>query len=315
MTGVVAFAALASLIDLHRVETGTLVIYTTPALRDVLEDSILPAFEARTGRAVLPVYLAAGEEYYRVQLSPDRPEADLFLHASPMFIEKGHAAGYLEVFNHTHESDLPGDRSRTEGAGHFWYAFAWSPLVEVYHPRLGAPPDLANAEVRYGLPHPVLSNNGVYVALFFEETDPAAGQRAIGRAIVQTVNARTNIAAIAGGSFDLTLGYEAVVRFFQAQGAKVAQAVPIIDGRTVTTPVVFSVGLVDGHPHAGAEVFIDHLFSRPVQDRLGEYYLRPVRPGSPDPPHALDLSASEWIEYDWSQWKTLEASLGLYEVN
>src|ERR1051325_8697233 len=91
---VLAGAALAAT-DLYRAQRQTLVVYTTPALKDLLEGDILPRFERETGRDVEPVYVAAGEQYNRLRMDGDRPEADVFLHASPLYIEEGYKDGYF----------------------------------------------------------------------------------------------------------------------------------------------------------------------------------------------------------------------------
>ncbi|MES2155278.1 MAG: substrate-binding domain-containing protein [bacterium] len=305
--------AAVSALDLRRVEGNTLVIYTTPALKDVLEKAIVPGFEAETGIHVKLVYLAAGDEYYRVLMSRDRPEADVFLHASPLYLEKGFAAGIFESHPGppgTEQSDTP--QRRAPDGGQIWTAFAQSPLVEVYTPALAAPPDLALTPMRFGLPHPLLSNNGVYAAMFFETLDKEAGQRAVEHTVVQPTNARANIGGVADGSFDVTLGYEAVASLYQKQGAKVAYTLPRIHGEDATTMVLFAAALVKNHPHPGGAQFIDHLFSASVQDQLASVMLRPTVPG-----HAgagLDLTGARIIEYDWSMWADLESALPAYQV-
>jgi len=236
---IVVVAAVASAIDLTRTEARTLVVYTTPAWRDVLEKHIIPAYERETDHRVEPVYMTAAAQYYRVLMSRDRPEADLFVHASPLYIEKGNADGAFDPLPSEQGRPIDRSRARVEADGPVWRAFAWSPLVEVYHPDLGSPPDLASADYSFGFPHPLLSNNGVYAALLFEQTDPAVGQRALSRTVVQPTNARANIGGVADGSFDVTLGYEAVAAFFQDRGARIAFDVPVIEGQRVTTPVLF----------------------------------------------------------------------------
>src|SRR5256884_2818652 len=166
---VLAAGLALSLTDLYKVQQGTLVVYTTPALRDLLESLVVPRFHAATGTDVTLVYVSAGEEYNRLRMSGGHPEADLFLHASPLYLEKGFDAGYFLPFQIARNASVPPNfASRSVAGGHLWYAFAWSPLVEVYDPQLSPTPDLATFDTTFGFPHPLLSNNGIYAVLFFE---------------------------------------------------------------------------------------------------------------------------------------------------
>src|SRR5205809_1386481 len=218
---VAAGVALAS-VDLFRLERQTLVVYTTPALRDFLEGFVVPHFRANFSVDITPVYVSAGEQYNRLRISGGHPEADVFLHASPLFLEKGFAGGYFLPFTVSGDSRIPPTfKGSNVTGGHAWYAFAWSPLVEVYDPAFGAPPDLASINTAFGFPHPLLSNNGIYAVLFFENVSAAAGLRALAHTVVQPVNARANILGVAEGDFAVTLGYEAVTLFYVKQGARV----------------------------------------------------------------------------------------------
>lgn len=313
--GLVVFSlATAALIDLHRVETGSITVYTTPALRDVLEKGIQPIWQRDGELRIEPVYVAAGAQYNRLRMSGAKPEADIFLHASPLFLEKGHDEGYMVGITPNLTREL-NDTYRSNGTrvdGHAWYAWAWSPLVEVYAPSLGQAPDLANASLKYGLAHPTLSNNGIYTVLFLEHVSPAAGEHARSQTVVQPVNARTNINGVADGSFHVTLGYEAVAKFYQAQGAKIAFEAPLIEGKRVSTPVLFCVALVDGPHRAQAERFVDLLFTNETQGILSQYHFRSVYNITPPP---SDLPADlDMVEFKWEDWETIEEILPLYEV-
>ncbi|HEX2021791.1 MAG TPA: substrate-binding domain-containing protein [Candidatus Thermoplasmatota archaeon] len=314
LLGALVVGAALSAADLLRAQERTLVLYTTPALKDLLEKDVIPRYREETGQAVAPVYVAAGEQYNRLRLSGDSPEADLFLHASPLFLEKGHHDGYFaavrvpeaEGWNETF-------RGREVDGGRVWYAFAWTPLVEVYRPAFAEPPDLAASGLRFGLAHPLLSNNGVYNALYFETVDPEAGRRAVERTTVQPTNARSSISALADGSFDVTLGYEAVTLFYQSRGADVRMSLPHLGGERHVVPVLFSAGLVKDHPHDEAERFLRFLFTNETQERLPRYFFRPAS-GDAVPEGGVDLAQAEAVRYDWSRWEELEASLKAYEV-
>jgi ABC-type molybdate transport system substrate-binding protein len=310
MASLVLTAVIAGL-DLHEVETETLVIYTTPALQEFLERVVLPEFTRDTGIKVVPVYMTASEEYYRVRLSEGRPEADVFVHASPLFLEKGYQSGIIEPMDAG--VDLgSGNQSRPVPGGRIWYAFAWSPLVAVHRPGEG-PVDLATDDGRFGFAHPMLSNNGVYNVMFFETLDREAGQAALERTVVQPVNARATIGGVADGSYDVTLGYEAIGRFYQGRGANVDLTIPVLSGENVTTPVLFSVALVKNHPHASAPDFVKTFFQPEVQAELARSNFRPMVPGAPQPA-GLDLSRASLVHYDWVGWEQLEKALDDYEV-
>ena len=306
-------AATAAGLDLHRVETHTLVIYTTPALRDFIEKAAIPAFTAETGIRATPVYMTAAEEYYRIRMSETRPEADVLVHASPLFLEKGYLEGVVQPFD-LGEDLGPGNQSRPVPGGRVWHAFAWSPLVTVHRPGDTAL-DLAQGTSPFGFPHPLLSNNGIYAVLFFEGTDPEAGARILQRTEIQPVNARANIGGVAEGDYDLTLGYEAVARFYQERGAEVDMSVPMLGGENVTTPVLFAAALVHDSPHHGAREFLQVLLSPEVQDRAADFHFRPILAGADQPEDALDLSGARIVRYDWEEWDRLEAKLSDYEVD
>lgn len=304
-------AATAAGLDLHQVETHTLVVYTTPALKDFLERSAIPAFTRSTGIHVETVYLSAAEEFYRVRLSADRPEADVFVHASPLFLEKGFLDGVIEPVD-IHVDVGLGNQSRPVPGGRIWQSFAWSPLVEVFRPGDG-PVDLATDDGKVGFAHPLLSNNGIYNVLFFEALDPAAGRAALNRTVVQPVNAAATIGGVADGSYDLTLGYEAVATLYKAKGAKIDDGLPILHGENVTTPVLFSAGLVRNHPHLGAKEFMANLYTPEVQKSLPKYGMRPMDSSVPAG-KGLDTGNARIVHYDWSHWAELEAALTRYEV-
>ena len=250
-----------------------------------------------------------------LRLSGSSPEADVFLHASPLYLEKGYADGHFVPFSIPDaERANASYRSREVDGGRIWYAFAWSPLLEVYAPRLGAAPDLATVEAKFGLAHPLLSNNGVYNVLFYETVDPAAGAHALARTQVQPVDSRSSINGIAEGSFDVTLGYEAVTLLYQAKGAKVATALPDLHGEKHLVPVLFSAGLVKDHHNPDAERFLRFLFTNETQSRLGKSYLRPVMDGQPAPKGAVDVAGLAPLAFDWSRWQDLESKLPDYEV-
>ena len=308
-----------SLTDLYKVQQGTLVVYTTPALQSLLESLVVPRFRAETGVDVTLVYVSAGEQYTRLRMSGGHPEADVFLHASPLFLEKGYLPflqGYFLPFQLANVSVPANFASRNVTGGHVWYAFAWSPLAEVYNPALGAAPDLAFINTTFGFPHPLLSNNGIYSVMFFENVSAAVGARALAHTVVQPVNARSNILGIVEGAFQVTLGYEGVTLFYLKQGARVAFDLPLLGGQRFLIPVVFSAALVNGHPNPRALDFIDFLFRTELQSNLSRFYFRAVLPGFPDPVGGIPLPAPGAIDlnYDWSQWSTLESALPKYVV-
>jgi ABC-type molybdate transport system substrate-binding protein len=307
-----ALAAVASGLDLHQVETHTLVVYTTPAVKDFLEKTAIPEFQRETGAGAVPVYLSAAEEYYRVRMSRDRPEADVFVHASPLYLEKGYMEGVIEA--HATQADLGlGNQSRPVPGGRIWQAFAWSPLVEVHRPGTG-PVDLANDTGKFGFAHPLLSNNGIYSVLLFEAMDPAVGRSALQRTVVQPVNAAATIGGVADGSYDLTLGYEAVATLYKGKGANIEDDLPVLSGQQVTTPVLFAAGVVAHHPHTLAQAFVDSLLSPASQEGLARYGLRPMVPDAPQPKGALDLSDAHVVAFEWSRYTELESALPRYEV-
>src|SRR6058998_2769375 len=155
---VLSVSVAVSLTDLYKVQQGNLVVYTTPALQSLLESLVVPAFRSATGIDVTLVYVSAVEQYNRLRMSGGHPEADLFLHASPLFLEKGYAAGYFLPFQISNANVPANFASRNVTGGHLWTAFAWSPLAEVYDPALAAPPDrdLAFINTTFGFPHPLL---------------------------------------------------------------------------------------------------------------------------------------------------------------
>src|SRR3989442_2897443 len=141
------------------------------------------------------------------------PEPALSCHASTLSLEKGSSEGFFRPFQITRNASVPPNFERAP----VWYAFAWSPLAEVYDPALGAPPDLAFINTTFGFPHPLLSNNGIYSVMFFENVSAAAGARALAHTVVQPVNARSNILGVVDGAFQVTLGYEGVTLFYKNQ--------------------------------------------------------------------------------------------------
>ena len=314
---VLALGVTVALVDLVRLQQATLVIYTTPALRDLLEQFVVPTFHRATGVQVSLIYVSAGEQYNRVRMSGGSPEADVFLHASPLFIEKGFAEGHFVAFDLSRNASIPtAFKSREVPGGHLWYAFGWSPLVEVYKPALGAAPDLASINIPFGFPHPQLSNNGIYAVLFFQSRSPSAGAQALAHTVVQPANARANILGIADGSFDVTLGYEAVTLFYLKQGAKVASDLPLLSGQHIVEPVILSAGLVYGHQNPRSQEFIEFLFSDDVQGNMSRFSFRSAVPGFSDPSGGISLPApgAANVTYDWSQWPSLEANLTKYIV-
>lgn len=315
LLGVVVAGAVLAAIDLQRAQQETLVVYTSPALKDLFELDLVPRYLAQTGQTVSPVYVAAGEQYNRLRMSGDEPEADVFVHASPLFLEKGYDEGYFEkIVLPEAEANNVSFRSREVNGGRIWYTFAWSPLVEVYATRLDAPPDLATSNLTYGLAHPLLSNNGIYNVLYFEELDPEAGRHALARTTVQPVNARSSINGVADGSFDVTLGYEAVTLLYQDRGASVAMALPNLRGERHVVEVLVSVGLVRNHPHDEAYRFIRFLFTNETQANLGKYHFRSVVQGAAPPDGGVDVTIGTRVPYDWADWRELEDKLKDHEV-
>jgi len=313
---VVAVAGLAvvSAVDLNRIAAQTLIIYTTPALRDLLEKDLIPRYRASGGLRVEPVYTAAGEQYNRLRMSGNDPEADLFLHASPLYVQRGYEDGYFRpvVLNVTLNETFRGPPA---GEGLAWVAFAWTPVVEVYNPRLDAAPDLGSAKLRFGLPHPRLSNNGLYNVLLFELVDVEAGKWALSRTVVQPVNARTSIGGVIDGSFDVTLGYDAVTRQFQKQGAKVVAGPPNFSGRNATTPVLVTAGLVEGAHETEAKRFIDFLFTNATQANLKKFFFRSVMGNESDVDAAFPAAQDvQVVHFDWTNWNQLDKAVPRYEV-
>jgi len=186
----------------------------------------------------------------------------------------------------------------------------------VYNPAFGAAPDLAFLNTTFGFPHPLLSNNGIYSVMFFENVSAAAGARALAHTVVQPVNARSNILGVVDGAFQVTLGYEGVTLFYKNQGARVAFDLPLLGGQRFLTPVVFSAGLVKGHPNPRALDFINFLFRDEIQSNISRFYFRSVLPGFPDPAGGIPLPAPGMVvlNYDWSRWSSLESALPKYVV-
>ncbi|MFA5861389.1 MAG: substrate-binding domain-containing protein [Candidatus Thermoplasmatota archaeon] len=325
MTGISAGATLVAVVliasaglsiwDLQTAQKRTLVVYTTPALRDVLEKFVVPQFENRTGTTIALVYVAAGQQYNRLRMAGDHSEADLFLHASPLYEEQGYSEGHVDAVFIPQDASLPDEfKSRSVEGGRIWYAFAWSPLVEVYAPRLGSPPDIGTTDLKVGFAHPLLSNNGVYAALALENVSAAAGEHALAQTRVQPVNARANIGGVADGNFDVTMGYEAVTLYYRGQGANVAYDVPLIMGQRVTTPVLCSVALIHGDSHPQAKQLLSFLFEDATQDALHEYFFRPTLPGHPPVEGSIDVTGTTSLSFDWSEWSAIKDLLSKYEV-
>jgi ABC-type molybdate transport system substrate-binding protein len=301
--------------DLNRAESASIIVYTTPALRDLLEKDIIPRWLDEGGLRIEPVYMAAGQEYNRLRMSGDRPEAEVFLHSSPLYLQKGFEEGFFSPIDPPGARDLsPGFRGNATGPDGFpWVAWAWSPLVEIYAPHLEETPDLASAKLDYGLAHPTLSNNGVYSALLLEEVSPEAGAHARSRTVVQPVNARTNIIGVADDSFDVTLGFEAVAEFFLGLQADIKYDWAVIDGRKVTTPVLFCAAVVEGAPHEDeATDFVSFLLREDTQAALADRSFRPVLVDGAGVEAEFDGVGS--IHFDWQDWRSLEAVLDDYEV-
>src|SRR2546428_11496730 len=228
---VLSVSVAVSLTDLYKVQQGNLVVYTTPALQSLLESLVVPAFRSATGIDVTLVYVSAGEQYNRLRISGGHPEADVFLHASPLFLEKGFAGGYFLPFTVSRDATIPTTfKSSNVTGGHSWYAFAWSPLVEVYNPALGGPLDLASINMPFGFPHPLLSNNGIYAVLFYENVSVAAGLRALPHTVLQPANARANHPGVPGGDLPVTPGHEGLTLFYAKQGARVNLRLPSLGG-------------------------------------------------------------------------------------
>lgn len=308
-------AAGVSIWDLHGAQTRTLVVYTTPALRDVLEKFVVPQFQHTTGATVALVYVAAGQQYNRLRMSGDSPEADIFLHASPIYEEQGFTEGHVDPISLPMDASIPeAFKSRSVNGGRVWYAFAWSPLVEVYAPRLAEAPDLGRTDLKVGLAHPLLSNNGVYTALLLENVSAEAGRHALSRTRVQPVNARANIGGVADGSFDVTLGYEAVTLFYRDQGAKIAYDIPLVAGQRVTTPVLCSAALIHGDRNVEADALIEFLFENSTQDAMQEYYFRPVLSDRAGVKGAIDITNATSLSFDWARWSSIQDMLPRYEV-
>src|SRR5213593_4018477 len=177
---VLAAGLALSLTDLYKVQQGTLTVYTTPALRAILESLIVPRFRNATGVDVTLVYVSAGEEYNRLRMSGGHPEADVFLHASPLFLEKGYQAGYFLPFSIRNTSVPVNFLSRSVAGGHLWYAFAWSPLAEVYKPALGAPqgPRVHQHDIR--LPRPAAQQQRHLCGPVLREYRPGRGRAGLG---------------------------------------------------------------------------------------------------------------------------------------
>lgn len=308
---VLVVLAVGAGIDLQHLDRDTLVVYTTPALQDYLDKWAIPEFKRETGLDVQAVYgLSAGEEVARLRLSHTHPEADVFLHASPLMLQQGIEQGLWDVY----QPALDVGAANRSAVGPYWTAFAWSPMVEVYGAHLARPPDLATGHERLGLAHPILSNNGVYVALLYEAVAPEARQAALDRTRVQPSNSKTTIGGVADGSFDAALGYEAVARQFKDRGAAFSTAWPVFSGTQATTPVLFCSALVHGHHHQGATEFLDMLYTPAAQAALGKYYLRPMQAGVPGPAQAMPVEGVRMVAYDWSHANELAAKLPAYEV-
>jgi ABC-type molybdate transport system substrate-binding protein len=302
-------------IDLQRISSKTLTVYTSPALRDLLEKDLIPRFRAAGGMPIEPIYTTAGEQYNRLRVYGDDPEADFFLHASPLYVQRGYEDGYFRPINVSGIELNETFQGASADRGVTWVAFAWTPVVEVYRPGLPAVPDLATAELRFGLPHPRLSNNGVYSVILYEMVDREAGKWGIDRTVVQPVNARTNIGGVADGTFDVTLGYEAVTRFYQKQGAKVAYGPPNFHGENVTTPVLVTAGIVRGTHEADTRRFVDFLFTNETQSHLAKYYFRSVLgPESDDEAAFPEENHVRVVHFDWADWRKLDEAMPRYEV-
>ncbi|HWG92431.1 MAG TPA: extracellular solute-binding protein [Candidatus Thermoplasmatota archaeon] len=309
--------ATAALVDLRATQRESLVVYTTPALKEVLENDVIPRFTSRTGIDVIPMYIPAGQQYNRLRIGSRTPEADVFLHASPMYLEKGYAEGRFEPYELPRGLNLtPEYMSRPVEGGRIWHAFAWTPLVTVYNPRFEEAPDYATTTAKLGLAHPLLSNNGIYAVVLFEKVSREAGQNALAHAASQPTNARATVNGVADGSYDAALGYEAATRFYQEQGASVRDAIPTINGTQYVVPVLFSAGIVKDHRNPHAKAFIDFLFDSTTQFRLNQFDLRPVLPDYPTASDALPVTGNgiRQVPVDWSRWREFEAALPRYEV-
>lgn len=280
----VVVGAILAALDLRGEGERTLVVYSTPALAEVIA-RVSDRFSGAHGVDVNVAFIAAGAQLERLRLSRGAPEADVILHASPFFIEKANASGLVE-------------------GG--WRRLAWTPLVEIHRPGV-EPPDLARDRFTLGLPDPRLSSNGVYNVILLDALGPEARVAALERTKAHPITARATVNGVAQGDYDVALGYEAAAKLFQSQGARVAYGYLPYDGERVTTPVVVAGALVEGRRSALAGAFLDALASPEGIADFERAHFR--RPGA-----QLEDADVRIVTFDWSQWAALEARLGAYEV-
>src|SRR3989449_7664874 len=113
-------------------------------------------------------------------------------------------------------------------------------------------------------------------------------------------------------------GSERLTWSYHRQGAELAFGTPLYNGSCRVSPVICSAALGKGHPNPRALDFINFLFRPEIQSNvnMSPFYFRSVLPPYSDPIGGTPLPApgAVTLNYDWSQWATLESALPKYVI-
>ncbi len=298
-------------------EDKTLTIYASPAFQKFLDEGLKPAFENKTGIKVIGSYEGGGSQYNKMTLASSTSECDMFLHACPQYIERGYSEGYFKPYVSQYDNQINDSlksRPMTVGntTGRLWYSVAWTPLVEIYSNEYSTTPDVATADVTYGLSHPILANNGVYVALMLDSFPTNVRDKMISKCPTWPSNAGATIDGVAKGTYDVAFGYEGTAIQKADQGAPIKSDFVIMNGTKYYTQVIMAAGILkNGHANYALQ-FIEFVLSSEGQAIMQKYSYR-----SPYLPYTgkgvVESNDVHKITYDWSKWQDIDAMLVRYE--
>jgi|GEM_PF-2301942 len=292
----------------------TITVYASPAFRLLIDNGLGPAFENKTNIHVVGSYLGGGEQYYKIKIT-NQTDCDLFLHAAPLYIEKGYAEGLFISYKTQHEDEINDSLKSREVTynninGRIWYAVAWTPLVEIYSIKnyVQAPDIVRNKNVSFGLSHPILANNGIYVALMLESFPEEVTRDIESRCKYQPANAQATIDGVCTGKYDIAFGYEGTVIEYKKKGYPIDSDVTLVDGKKYCTPVLVSAGIVKKGKTDLALKFIEWMLSEEGQSVFQKFYYRPTCAEYSGDGVKITNDV-KFVNYNWSKTEEIDSIL------
>lgn len=277
MFGLVSFDARAA---------GTVTLYSSDGLEDLYK-AVLPDFEKQEGVKVNLFVAGNGEVLSRLSEEKAQPKADVVV-SLPPFVQQAEQDGLLQAYASANYDKIPASAKSPDNVWatfvNNYFSFAVNPEIVKTPPETFA--DLLEADYRFAYSNPETAGDGMAMLVltttvmgedkafaYLKELEPLVKFHTKGTGYLNVLLSRDEI-TVANGDLQMDFADEHI-------GGLVLKPIFLAlkhGGKPSTFELPYTVSLVkNGANQSEGQKLIDFLLSKPVQERVPEFFGIPAR--------------------------------------